>query len=169
MVVRACRRTWALREGGRIRRRTKQEKFSRDSCALTVLANEVEVRVAVGVRPEPSLRSVVPGAVLVPTRRVPKRHGHVLSVEPFPVGPVLRIANGAHPVLTVGVAPARNRASITISVHLQVKIRCETHLCRRHSSQLMNPWSAGLLSSTRVPPRLLQKFSASRKLAGCLL
>lgn len=38
--------------------------------------------------------------------------------------------------------------------------------CRRHSSQLMKPCSAGLLSLIRVPPRERQNANASRSVAG---
>ena len=39
-----------------------------------MLAYEVEVEPAVGVRPQPTLRPVEPGAVVVAAGQVPKRH-----------------------------------------------------------------------------------------------
>ncbi len=42
-------------------------------------------------------------------------------------------------------------------------------LCLRQSSHERKPWSAGLDSSTSVPPRSLQKLSAFSKLVGCWL
>jgi len=71
-----------------------------------VLADEVQAAVAVGVGPEPALGAVVAGAILVATGQVPERHGDVLAREPLPIGTVLQVASGAHPVLAVWIVAA---------------------------------------------------------------
>lgn len=70
-----------------------------------MLANEVQRRVAIGVAPEPPLRPIEPGAVLVSARQVPERDGHLFASDPLPRVPVLVVAHGAHPVLGRDVAP----------------------------------------------------------------
>lgn len=69
-----------------------------------MLADKVELRVAVGVAPQPSLRAVVPGAVLVPSGQVPERNRHLVTSDPLPRVTVLGVAHRSHPVLRRGVA-----------------------------------------------------------------
>ena len=68
-----------------------------------MLADVVELDVAAGVRPQPPLRPVEPGAVLVSTREVPEGDRDRLPVDPLPVLGVLDVSPGSEPVLTVGV------------------------------------------------------------------
>ena len=54
-----------------------------------MLADVVELEAAAGVGPQPALRPVEPGAVLVPARQVPERHRHLqsrTSQAHFPLG-----------------------------------------------------------------------------------
>ena len=44
-----------------------------------MLADVVELEAAAGVGPQPALRPVEPGAVLVPARQVPEGHRHLQS------------------------------------------------------------------------------------------
>lgn len=46
------------------------------------------------------------------------------------------------------------------------KLLKKSYLCLLHNSQLTNPCNAGLLSSTNVPPRDLQKLNESLKFIG---
>ena len=70
-----------------------------------VLADVVQVEVTAGVGPQPALRPVEPGAVLVPARQVPEGDGDRLPVDPLPVLRVLDVSPGSQPVLAVGVSP----------------------------------------------------------------
>ena len=70
-----------------------------------MLADEVEPEVAVGVGPEPVLGAVEAGTVLLSARETPEADSQVLTRDPLPVGRVLRVPHGAHPVLTVRVLP----------------------------------------------------------------
>ena len=70
----------------------------------SVLADVVEVDVAGCVRPQPALRPVEPGAVLVPTREVPEGDRHRLPVDPLPVLGVLDVSPGPEPILSIGVS-----------------------------------------------------------------
>jgi len=72
---------------------------------LTMLADVVDGRVAVGVGPEPPLGAVVSGAVLIASGEVPERERHVAAADPLPVVAVLRVTHGAHPVLRRCVTP----------------------------------------------------------------
>ena len=49
------------------------------ACGGPMLADVVELDVTAGVRPQPPLRPVEPGAVLVPARQVPEGHRHLQS------------------------------------------------------------------------------------------
>ncbi len=69
-----------------------------------MLADEVELEAAVGVRPQPSLRPVEPGAVVVAARKVPERNSDRISGHPLPVLRVFPVPDSAEPVLAVGVA-----------------------------------------------------------------
>lgn len=74
--------------------------------SLTMLADVVEVRVAVCIGPQPALRPVVPGAILVASRQVPEGDGDVFPSQPLPVVTILGVPHCAHPVLTAALAPA---------------------------------------------------------------
>ena len=54
-----------------------------------VLADVVQTEVTAGVRPQPALGSIEPGAVLVPAREVPEGHRDRLPADPLPVLGVL--------------------------------------------------------------------------------
>lgn len=82
-----------------------RELLGKISNSLTVLADEVQRSVAIGVAPEPPFRSVESGAVLVSAGQVPERNGHLFASDPFPRVSVLVVAHGAHPVLGRDVAP----------------------------------------------------------------
>ena len=75
------------------------------ACGGPMLADVVELDVTAGVRPQPPLRPVEPGAVLVSTREVPEGDRDRLPVDPLPVLGVLDVSPGPQPVLTVGVSP----------------------------------------------------------------
>ena len=77
-----------------------------------VLADEVELEVAVGVRPEPPLGAVEAGAVVAAAGQVPEGDRHRAPAHPAPGLGVGAVAHRAQPVLPVGVAlqtPDRNR------------------------------------------------------------
>lgn len=73
-------------------------------CALTVLTDEVELRVAVGIAPQPTLGTVVARTVLLATGQIPERNRHLLATDPLPGVAILRITHRTHPVLGRGVA-----------------------------------------------------------------
>lgn len=81
-----------------------------------MLADEVDVVVAVGVRPQPAFGAVEAGAVLVAAGKVPEGHGYVTTVDPFPVIDVIGVTNGAHPVLAVLFSPERKKKRGQFSV-----------------------------------------------------
>lgn len=72
-----------------------------------MLAYKVEPSLAVRVGPQPSLAAVESGAALGASRRIPERDGDVIAVNPLPIGRVLRVSDGAHPILAAAVAAAR--------------------------------------------------------------
>ena len=70
-----------------------------------MLADVKQFAVAVGVGPEPSFGAVVAGAVLAPARQVPERYRDIFTRQPFPIGPVGRVAHQTEPVLTARIVP----------------------------------------------------------------
>lgn len=72
-----------------------------------MLADVVEMHPTIRVRPEPSLRPVVPGTIPAPNRQIPKRNGQLFPVQPLPPPRTLRtlLPNRPHPVLPASVAP----------------------------------------------------------------
>lgn len=72
-----------------------------------MLANKVQSRLAVGVGPQPAFAAVESCAALGSARLAPEGHRDVIAVYPFPIGGVLGVPDGAHPVLAAAVAAAR--------------------------------------------------------------
>lgn len=70
-----------------------------------MLTDKIKVGITVGIGPKPTLGTVVSGAVLVSSRQIPEGDSDVFAIDPFPVGTILRISHGSHPVLTARVAP----------------------------------------------------------------
>lgn len=70
-----------------------------------MLADVVQSGLALGVGPEPALAAVEPGTALGAPGGVPEGHCDVIAVHPLPVGGVLGVPEGPHPVLTATVAP----------------------------------------------------------------
>jgi hypothetical protein len=64
-----------------------------------MLANEVELGIAVRRGPKPSLRAIESSTVVFPddTGTVPERHLHFSTIDPFPTAPL--VTDGPHPVL----------------------------------------------------------------------
>ena len=69
-----------------------------------MLTNVVELQAAIGIRPKPTLGPVKSGAIFVSARQIPKRDGHRLAVDPFPVFRVRLVSHGSQPVLAVCIA-----------------------------------------------------------------
>ena len=63
-----------------------------------MLADEVDLVLAIAVAPKPSSGSVKLGTVLVTNRSVPERDRHVITIEPRPVE-LVGISGSSHPVL----------------------------------------------------------------------
>ena len=70
-----------------------------------MLADVIELEVAVGVGPEPALGAVKAGAVVGAGRKVPEGDSHRLPIDPLPVERVKRVPLSTQPVLTIGISP----------------------------------------------------------------
>ena len=71
---------------------------------LTVLADVVELKIAVGVGPEPTLGAVKASTVVGARGKVPEGDGHRLPIDPLPVERVKLVSLGTQPVLTIGIS-----------------------------------------------------------------
>ena len=72
--------------------------------SLTVLADVVELEIAVGVGPEPALGAVKAGTVVGAGGKVPEGDRHRLPIDPLPVERVKIVPLSTQPVLTVGIS-----------------------------------------------------------------
>ena len=70
-----------------------------------MLADVVELEIAVGVGPEPALGAVKAGAVIGAGGKVPEGDRHRLPIDPLPVERVKLVPLSAQPVLTIGIPP----------------------------------------------------------------
>lgn len=71
-----------------------------------MLANIVQSCLAVSVSPQPAFAPVESCAAFRAPRGVPEGDGDVIAVDPLPVGGVLWVPHGPHPVLATAVAAA---------------------------------------------------------------
>lgn len=70
---------------------------------LTVLADVIEIEIAVRVGPQPFFSAIEPGTIVVTAWEVPERRRDVLSVQPLPIFGILGVANSSHPILTAWI------------------------------------------------------------------
>lgn len=73
--------------------------FGPAACLRLMLANEIEQRIAIGVAPEPTLRTIESGTVLIATRMIPERDRKFLAIHPLPAAAIAAVTHGAHPIL----------------------------------------------------------------------
>lgn len=71
----------------------------------SMLADKVEISIAAGVRPQPSLGAIEARAIITSGGHIPEADRHVLAIDPFPVGRILRVAYRTEPVLSIGIVP----------------------------------------------------------------
>lgn len=70
-----------------------------------MLANEVQIEITIGVRPEPSFGPIKSGAVIAITRQIPEGNRDIFAINPLPIGRILGVPESAQPVLAVGIIP----------------------------------------------------------------
>lgn len=93
-----------------------------------MLTDIVQPRLALGVRPQPALAAVEPGAALAAARRVPEGDRHVVTVHPLPTVWILWVADCPHPVLTAAVAPTNQILDVNNKIKIVIICRCYAFL-----------------------------------------